>query len=321
MSNLVAERHSKYFITYIPLEYLCSLDGAYVVTLCFLGIVQTHTSHLIRHSNDLIKAFAICQWDCIVYNERFAGISCPYKKYLFSTVDVVRFLFTLVSIQNTWNAYLNTGHVQQTWDEYLSLYTVNMYSSFTFAFNVFKNSQHTFMNVNEPVGAIVLLSLHTHSICLFHPILSGLPGPGLCSTKQRGECVQPGPHHIQGPGGALWLHSRPPTTDVTGHDCSWEEGRGCRQVCRSTTSLLELNDYCLDLILYVSTLSTIMYLLFVAYFLVDLIIAIYYFLCILIIINIISFIAGGPSEMPARCWWFLAWTAGLYMRRTLRALS
>lgn len=80
--------------------------------------------------------------------------------------------------------------------------------------------------------------------CLLNHILSGVSGPGLCSTKQCGKCVQPGPHHIQGPGGALWLHSRPPAADVTGHDCSWEEGRGCRQVCRSTASLLGRKDYC-----------------------------------------------------------------------------
>lgn len=73
---------------------------------------------------------------------------------------------------------------------------------------------------------------------LLNHILSGVSGPGLCSTKQCGKCVQPRPHHIQGPGCALWLHSRPPAADVTGHDCSWEEGRGCRQVCRSTASPL-----------------------------------------------------------------------------------
>lgn len=48
--------------------------------------------------------------------------------------------------------------------------------------------------------------------------LSHLSGPSLCATEQCGKCVQPWAHHIQGPGGTLRLHSRPPATDVTGHD-------------------------------------------------------------------------------------------------------
>lgn len=65
----------------------------------------------------------------------------------------------------------------------------------------------------------------------FSPSFPLILGQGLCSTKQCGECVQPWPHHIQGPGGALWLHSWPPATDTAGHDCAGKEGGGCRQVC------------------------------------------------------------------------------------------
>lgn len=89
--------------------------------------------------------------------------------------------------------------------------------------------------------------LYIYMCCIrvfFTSILSRFPGPCVCSTEQCGECVQPRPHHIQRPGGAPRLHPRTPTSDVTGHDCSGEEGRGGRPVCRSTTSLLDLKDDC-----------------------------------------------------------------------------
>ena len=59
-------------------------------------------------------------------------------------------------------------------------------------------------------------------------------GPSLRAAEQRRERVQPGPHHLQGPGGALRLHPRPPLADPAGHDCPREEGRGGRQVGRES---------------------------------------------------------------------------------------
>lgn len=59
---------------------------------------------------------------------------------------------------------------------------------------------------------------------------SCFPGPGVRAAEQRGECLQPGPDHLQGPGGALRLHPRPPPTDPPGHDRTREEGRGGGQV-------------------------------------------------------------------------------------------
>lgn len=56
------------------------------------------------------------------------------------------------------------------------------------------------------------------------------PGPGVRAAKQRGERLQPGPDHLQRPGGTLRLHPRPPATDPAGHDRTGEERRGGGQV-------------------------------------------------------------------------------------------
>ena len=87
------------------------------------------------------------------------------------------------------------------------------------------------MQLFDTICSILFSPLH-----LLPPLLSfcGNPGPGIRPAEQRRERVQPGPHHLQGPGGALRLHPRPPPADPAGHDRPREEGRGGRQVGRES---------------------------------------------------------------------------------------
>ena len=40
------------------------------------------------------------------------------------------------------------------------------------------------------------------------------PGQGICSAKQRGQCVQLGPEDLPRPGGEVWQHQGPSTADA-----------------------------------------------------------------------------------------------------------
>lgn len=52
-----------------------------------------------------------------------------------------------------------------------------------------------------------------------------LAGSSVCATKQRGERLQSGAHHIPGPGGPLRVHPGPPQADAARHDRPGEERR------------------------------------------------------------------------------------------------
>jgi len=71
-------------------------------------------------------------------------------------------------------------------------------------------------------------------------------GSGVRAAEQRRERVQPGSDHLQGPGGSLRLHQRPPEADPAGHDRTREERGGGGQVATTHTPhlLMEVDYSC-----------------------------------------------------------------------------
>lgn len=166
--------------------------------------------HVFENDSDKYQWFILTfksfsTWHFIVYNERFAGVTSTSKSTL--------------------------HHVESHCEMNIFLY--QLHTVFTRDFIIFFIFQLAYIYISAIKSVWTNPSMRTALDVFFYLVVSGLSGQGLCSTEQRGKRVQPRSHHIQGSGGTLWMHPRPPTTDITGHDCPREKGRGCRQVLRS----------------------------------------------------------------------------------------